>query len=264
MRVASQQPQAHNPAMKRWLPLQLLVTGMVVTLSAQAPKPTFEVASVKTNISGSGGWSAGIQKGGAYLATNAPLLTIVAVAYDLPLYRIAGGPDWIRVARFDVNAKAAGDVPNAQVRLMLQSLLEDRFTLRVHKQQREMPIYSLIVDRSDGRLGPGLQRLNDCAEPRSKELTAAVPSAANNARGCGPMSLVAAMASNQLAAPVVDNTGLTGTFAYSIYFSDPLATNQDVPSFTTAIRVQFGLKLEPARGPVEVLVIDSVQPPTEN
>lgn len=89
--------------------------------------------------------------------------------------------------------------------------------------------------------------------------------AANNARGCGPLSLVAGMASNQLAAPVTDNTGLTGTFAYSIYFSgDPLATNSDVPSFPTALREQFGLKLEPARGPVDVLVIDSVQPPTQD
>jgi uncharacterized protein (TIGR03435 family) len=251
--------------MKRWLPLPLLVSGMVVTLSAQFPKPTFEVASVKRNISGSGGWSAGMQKGGAYLATNAPLVTIVSAAYDLPVYRIVGGPDWIRGAGFDVNAKAAADVPREQLRLMLQSLLEDRFKLVVRKEQRDMPIYSLVVERSDGRLGPGLQRLNNCAEPRSKTLTAAVPDAANNARGCGPLSLVAGMASNQLAAPVTDNTGLTGTFAYSIYFSgDPLATNSDVPSFPTALREQFGLKLEPARGPVDVLVIDSVQPPTQD
>ena len=252
--------------MRLRLPYILLAwLGIVATLPAQTPKPTFEVASVKRNTSGSGGWSAGMQKGGAYVATNVPLVRIVAAAYDRALYRVMGGPGWIRDARFDVNAKAAGDVPNEQLQLMLQSLLEDRFKLRVRTDQREMPIYSLMVERSDGRLGPGLQRVNDCAEPRSRNLTAAVPAAANNARGCGPMSLIASLASNQLAAPVVNNTGVTGTFAYSLYFSgDLLATNQDVPSFPTAIREQFGLKVEPTRGPVDVLVIDSVEPPTEN
>lgn len=250
---------------RRLAPVLLASLSIGATLSAQTPKPTFEVASVKRNTSGFGGWSAGMQKGGAYVATNVALLTIVGAAYDLALYRVMGGPDWIRDTRFDVNAKAAGDVPNEQVRLMLQSLLEDRFRLRVRTEQREMPIYSLVVERTDGRLGPGLQRLNDCSEPRSRTLTAQVPGAASNARGCGPISLIASMASNQLAAPVVDNSGLTGTFAYSIYFSgDPLATNQDVPSFPTALREQFGLKLEPTRGHVDVLVIDSVQPPTEN
>jgi len=73
------------------------------------------------------------------------------------------------------------------------------------------------------------------------------------------------MAARQLSAPVVNNTGVTGTFAYSLsYSADLLAQNQDAPSFPTALREQLGLKLEPTRGPVDVLVIESVQPPTEN
>lgn len=252
--------------MRLRLPSFLLAwLGIVATLSAQTPKPTFEVASVKRNTSASSGWSAGMQKGGAYVATNVPLVRIVAAAYNLDLYRVVGGPDWIHGTRFDVNAKAAGDLPAEQLRLMLQSLLEDRFKLLVRREQREMPIYSLIVERSDGRLGPGLQRVADCAEARSRRPVAAVPEAPNNAAGCGPLAVIASMASRQLAAPVVNNTGVTGTFAYSLSFSaDLLATNQDVPSFPTALREQFGLKLEPTRGPVDVLVIDSVQPPTEN
>jgi len=148
---------------------------------------------------------------------------------------------------------------------MLQSLLEDRFKLVVRREQREMPIYSLVVERSDARLGPGLQRVDDCKEARSRQPVSGVPVGPNNTAGCGPIAIIAAMAARQLSAPVVNKAGVTGTFAYSLsYSADLLAANQDAPSFPTALRQQLGLKLEPTRGPVDVLVIDSVQPPTEN
>jgi uncharacterized protein (TIGR03435 family) len=207
-----------------------------------------------------------MRKGGAFVADNVSLVRLAAVAYGIDIMRVIGGPDWVRDSRFDVNAKAAADdAPNDQLRLMLQSLLADRFKLVVHTEQRETTVYSLVLARSDGRLGPRLQRVNDCAEAKSRKPAESPPAAASGGGGCGPISVIATAASRLLGAPVVNNTGLSGVFAYSLFYSDAVdATDLDVPSVPTALVEQLGLKLEPTRGPVDVLVIDSVQPPTEN
>jgi uncharacterized protein (TIGR03435 family) len=206
-----------------------------------------------------------MRKGGAFVAANVPVVRLVAAAYDVDVIRVTGGPDWVRDYRFDVNARAAGDAPNEQLRLMLQSLLEDRFKLVVHTEQRETTVFSLVVERTDGRLGRNLQRVNDCAEARSRKPAESPPAAAYEAAGCGPVSAIASMVSRLLRAPVVNNTAISGLFAYSLFYSEAVnATDLDVPSVPTALREQLGLKLEPARGSVDVLVIDSVEPPTEN
>jgi uncharacterized protein (TIGR03435 family) len=244
----------------------VIVVGAVVTLAAQTPKPTFEIASVKRSLSDAGSWSQGFRKGGAFVAVNVSFVRLVAAAYGVDVMRVIGGPDWVRESRFDVNAKAAADdAPNDQLQSMLQSLLADRFKLVMHTQQRETTVYSLVLARSDGRLGPGIERVNDCAAARSKRPTESPAEAASGASGCGPISVIAATASRLLGAPVVNGTGLDGTFAYSLFYSDAVdATALDVPSVPTALVEQLGLKLEPTRGSVDVLVIDSVRPPTEN
>ena len=78
-------------------------------------------------------------------------------AYQLQEYQIVGGPNWINDDRFDVNAKAAGDTPPLQILAMSQTLLADRFKLVVHRETRQLPIYALVIARSDRRLGPRLQ-----------------------------------------------------------------------------------------------------------
>src|SRR6266487_4622992 len=120
--------------------------------AAAAANPSFEVASIKPNKSGDPRVSIGIQPGGRFTATNYPLRFLIRNAYQLQDFQLVGGPDWIASERFDIVAKAAGDVPRTPpggppgpLQLMLQSLLADRFKLVAHKEMRELPIYALVL-----------------------------------------------------------------------------------------------------------------------
>src|SRR6202521_1408382 len=148
-------------------------------LRAQGPAtgagdPVFEVASVKVNKSGDNRIGIGFQPGGRFRATNVPLRELVSAAYGtpqpLPAFQISGGPKWIESDRFDIVAKAAGDpqpTPNGpppEMFLMLRSLLAERFQLMVHRETKEVPIYTLVMARSDGKLGAQLRpTTTDCA-----------------------------------------------------------------------------------------------------
>lgn len=250
-----------------WLLLVAALGG--VTLSAQTPAPAFEVASIKRNVLGPLSLATLLTRpGGVLTATNQPLVRLIAFAYRVDDFRLIGGPNWIREARFDVEARANTEVSNAQLRLMMQSLLTNRFALVTHADRREMPRYALVLARDDGRLGPGIQPVDDCMS--------AIPSGKPNTYyGCGSLSVVGAIASTMLGAPVEDKSGVTGTYSVSVTFSPegvrPFAgetftppADPNLPSFRDALRDQLGLKLEAGRGPVDVLVIDSVQQPTEN
>ena len=256
----------------------ILVLCSVVALNAQTPKPTFEVASVKRNLSGSLSSSVSPRPGGIYNATNTALSSFIQFAYSVEDYQLIGRPSWVQTDRFDIAARAGREVPTIELRQMVQSLLEDRFKLVTHREQREMSIYMLVLARSDGRLGSGFQRVDDCKEAKSRGPEDS-PSGARRSNGCGSLSLVASMASWTLGAPVVDKTGVSGLFDVFIYYSpeglrqlggtvlaspDRPLPDPSLPSYPAALQEQLGLKLESTRGPVDVLVIDSVQQPTEN
>ena len=154
------------------------ITGVssVPRLQAQAPvagaaNPVFEVASIKPNKSGDGRMLIGFQPGGRFSATGITLRMLIGIAYGspqpLPNFRIIGGPSWINSDRFDIVAKAEGDVPpgpDSPFPLMIRAMLADRFKLVVHNESRELPIYELVLARSDGKLGPQLRPATvDCA-----------------------------------------------------------------------------------------------------
>ena len=157
------------------------VSALAVALPAQTPSgvlPSFEVASIKPNTSGDGRALLGFP-GGRFTATNVPVRALIASAYGdpqaLPNFRIIGGPGWIDSERFDILAKPEGgfqrdlDAPSggpapAQIFLMLRSLLIERFKLVTHIEKRELPVYDLVLARSDGKLGPQLKKSDvDCA-----------------------------------------------------------------------------------------------------
>ena len=142
------------------IPLSLGVLD-VPLLRAQAPAtgqgPAFEVASVKPTKSDEVPASFGLRPGGQLVVVNNTLFSMIRNAYQLQEYQIVGGPNWINDDRFDVNAKAAGDTPPLQILAMSQTLLADRFKLVVHRETRQLPIYALVMARSDRRLGPRLQ-----------------------------------------------------------------------------------------------------------
>jgi uncharacterized protein (TIGR03435 family) len=243
-----------------------------VAIAAQSSKPAFEVASVKRNLSGPFASGQNVRPGGVFSATNQSLERLIQFAYGIDAAQLEGGPGWVREYRYDVSARAAGEVPIDQLRLMVQSLVEDRFRLRVRREQREMPILELRTARSDGRVGPNL---HDCSNSRDtagissheKPFTAP-PGGSVSAGDCASLESLARMASRRLQTTVVDKTGLKGQWRYDIYYGPDLpapgAGNPDLPSFVGALREQLGLRLERASGTVEVLVIDSVQEPTED
>lgn len=268
----------------------------------QAPdsQPRFEVASVRQNLSDDRR-SFGAQPGGRMIVRNSALKDLIAAAYGMADIqalipdRILGGPDWIKSERYDIDAKANAEFqfapggPPREMLLMLRSLLEERFKLATHREVREMPIFELVVARKDGRLGPGLHKTSidcDALFAGGRPGGAAAPRQPGEPPPCrligGPartiaagvtMQQLAANLSNHLGRFVVDRTGLTERFDFNLAWTpEQLPTvapppgvppvDPNGPPLVTALQEQLGLKVEAAKGPVDVLVIDSVEHPT--
>ena len=151
--------------------LALLVTVMLaVQVGAQEPAQTFEVASIRRNTSGEPFINIGMAPGGRLNFTNVPLRQLIIRAYGVQPFQIIGGPDWLTSDRFDVVAKAPeGNATPAQLNVMLQSLLADRFKLVVRRETRELAVYYLTKAREDGKLGAALKPAAvDCAAGRGR------------------------------------------------------------------------------------------------
>jgi len=283
----------------------LLMMGVVAAVWAQAPSapadlPKFDVASIKANKSGDEGKYLRRQPGGLYTTTNAPLRALIASAYlnEFPPKGrlIFGGPGWIDSERFDIEARADGKPGNEQERLMLQSLLEDRFKLVLHHETRRLPIYALVLSKP-GKIGPQLTPHSGSAKctefEAGKGLVQPGPGEAMPAY-CGgffmnprpgglretgnkiTMDMLGQFLSQSVDRTVVNRTGLSGVFDFTLEFapelgpasqSDSTANASDPstpPSIFTALQEQLGLKLESQKGPVDALVIDHVEQPSEN
>jgi uncharacterized protein (TIGR03435 family) len=266
--------------------------GIASLLSAQSPgSPAFEVASVKPNKSGDPNGSTNFQPGGRYTARNMAVRALIREAYRLQGFQIVGGPDWVASDRFDIQAKAEGDLPDSAdggppqaLFLMLRRLLAERFKLTVHNETRELPVYALVMTRSDGKMGPQLREpAIDCRTFDFRNSPIPPPGGFCGGIQTGPgrfvgkgatMRQLALNLSPRVARIVLDRTGLSGPFDLDLEWTqaavapDPPAAGGppavDVgPSIFTALQEQLGLKLESQKGPVDVLVIDRVEHPTE-
>jgi bla regulator protein blaR1 len=235
------------------------------------PKPkgrlTFEVASVKPAPPDADERSLSHNPGARLSTSNATLKQLVLLAYQLMPYQVSGGPDWVGSDGFDIEAKAAN--PKAtpeQFRQMVQTLLADRFQLKVHFATKEMPIYALVLAGNGSKL---VEAKDDTTEVTMR-----------NGRGemtgvKATMAMFAASLTRPLRRRVVDETGLKGAYTFKLQFvpdENPVRPGQDGaapsttdgPSLFTALREQLGLTLKATKGPVEVLVIDHAEKPTPN
>jgi uncharacterized protein (TIGR03435 family) len=269
--------------------------GQAATVPAD--RPAFDVVSVKANKSGGGFINLGNlgQSGSLYRATNVTLNILITVAYQLKPQQMSGLPGWASSEHFDIEARAADNPGIDQKRLMLQSLLADRFKLVAHHETQQRPIYALAVSKA-GKTGPQLQPHAD--DTKCPDLsTAAVlpgPNGALPPAPCGSFRMLfspqamhmmgqkitietlASSLSRQLERVVVDRTGLSGVFDVDLDFAPqglpggPLGADANAPdlsgspSIFTAIQEQLGLKLEPTTGPLDVLIIDHVEEPSAN
>jgi uncharacterized protein (TIGR03435 family) len=314
--------------MKKILSSLLVLSAIIVVLNAQDPAPVAYVASVKKNA---GGLGAQMRIAPGMISANGvPVRLLMRQAFgQLQDFQLVGGPAWINSDRFDIEAKLEGGGPMTpqSIQSVLRQILEERFALKVHRETRELPIYALMLARSDGRLGPNIK-------PSTPECTTLIaqrgrgPAPGPDGRGgvtvtrggpppdgrggpgraggppppldfdappvCGQrgggfgrmraggttMADFATMISGTAQRVVVDKTGLTGYYDIALTYTPandqlpqgppppgapaPPPIDPDGPTFFTAIQEQLGLKLDNQRGPVEVVVIDSIQQPTEN
>jgi uncharacterized protein (TIGR03435 family) len=245
--------------------------------------PTFDVVSVKTNKSGDNTLQMQALPG-RILVTNAPLLLLIRNAYTLQSFQIVDGPDWLNTDRFDIQATAPGNPTQPEMQAMLRRLLADRFKLVAHNDTRALPVYALTVARADARLGPQLTAAAPCfaAPPNGppRQASPSDPAPCGFRVGAGrltahgvTMAALAATLSTQSGRFVLNKTELAGDFDLDLQWTREASTSPDPgglpvptdgPSLFTALQEQLGLKLEAQRGPVNVLVVDSVQHPTEN
>jgi uncharacterized protein (TIGR03435 family) len=264
----------------------------VLLVQAAPQKPSFDVASVKLNTTGRNA-SAADQPGGRFVASQIPLRQLIQFAYR-GNQQFIGGPDWLDRDRWDIEAKAAeGSVslrshafdltePDT-VALMVQSLLEDRFKLKVHQETREVALYELTVAKG----GTKLKLSADQTPPPAfvggggPARGGALPRGGINISGNGfeaqsqSMAMLATVLSTVYAGrPVIDKTGLKGLYDMKLEWNRDAGliaptgpgtiSSASGPSLITAVEDQLGLKLESAKGRLPVLVIDSVQRPIEN
>jgi len=199
------------------------------------------------------------------------LKALIEVAYDLPSNRVLGGPAWLSSDRFDINAKPEGSINVstqdgvAQLRLMLQAMLAERFKVDVHWETKEVPVYALMVDKN----GPKMK-----AVPGGNGEGSAT-AGRGTLSGLAPMVRLARELSNFLGRPVLDQTGLQGRFEFKLEWtpdqspartavagagSDAGLSNDDLgASLFTAIQEQLGLRLQSQRGSASVLIVDRAE-----
>jgi uncharacterized protein (TIGR03435 family) len=247
------------------------MVGTVLALGLQAGAPAFEVASVKRNADARLVFS-GITtiSNGRVSAKAMTVKELIAGAYRVELREITGGPAWVDSERYDIEARASDTASDPQLRLMLQTLLMERFRVRLHRETREGPVYALVVAPGGPKMKPFS---GECVEEPGL-----ITLYGRLIGKCGSADKIAASLSRVVMdRPVVDRTALTGSFGDirldwvpdDTQFpgwgrglkpvSDPAGA-----SLFTSIQEQLGLRLEPARGPVAIIVIDAAERPPAN
>ena len=234
----------------------------------------YDAASIKPNHDNDSRFVFRIEPNGTLAATGITLRRLMMTAYRVHGFRIAGGPEWVSSMRWDLRATHQGAVTGHEIDEMLRGLLEDRFKLRTHAEVRNLPVYELVIDHKGSKVPVGE---NPQGEP-SIQVAAGLIRMTNTTA-----ATFASQLSYALGRTVIDKTKLAGNFDFVLEWkplagedggpttsgAPPLANPesmslQDGASVFTAIREQLGLRLKPARGPVEVVVIDDVQLPGAN
>ena len=248
-----------------------IVSGGLI-VAAQADAPTFDVVSVKPNTQGAGGPTfVDVQPGGRFIATNIPLAFLIGQAYRVQQFQITGAPAWMASERFDIEARASGELatrpdpnpaaPPGRLQLMLRAMLADRFKLKTHIEPRESQAYDLVLARADKKLGPKLVPSEvDCAAEQAAARAAGGPAPAfppagapmrcgmrmmpgNISGGAIPLTQLALQLSNITGKTVTDRTGLAGNFDVNLSFLPdrlpprPAGTPDDQPIVLNGVAI---------------------------
>jgi uncharacterized protein (TIGR03435 family) len=241
-----------------------------VVWAQTAPKPVFEAASIKMSRATGGSGHSDENDDPGLLRGSMTLKSYIVTAYNVKPYQVIGGPNWIDDSTYDIVAKLerAGDNPAAagepQVHVALQALLADRFQLKLHHEAKEMPAYALTVAKSGFKLKE-TSETTGCGT-RSKGNGTSI----NFTATCVEMSKFAGYLARVLRQPVSDETQVHGAYSFGMeYVPDDLKTAAStdqpaLPSLFTVLQQKFGLRLERKKVPVDIIVVDSAERPSEN
>lgn len=235
------------------------------TPPAAASPPDYDVASIHIDHRGPGSTGTDVRNG-TYTAGNVTLKDLLEQAYDIREDLISGVPASLDQIRFDVRAKIVDPDPAAirkltdpQRRAMLMPILAERFHLKAHIVVRTLPVYDLMLLKGGPKFSPS-------PDQASQDEGTSVYNTAFKVRNM-PMAIFAKTLSHQLHRTVIDKTGLAGIYDLDLKWSSDDAPNPDPnapPGLFTALEEQLGLKLVPSKGPVQTLVVDQIEMPTEN
>lgn len=214
------------------------------------------------------------------LTFTGSLDSVVRYAYNLLSFQLSGGPDWLRTQNWEIRAKSDSPDPDraqlsdSQRQALwdkhmqeLQSMLADRFQFKCHMSEKEMPVYNLVIAKGGSKLK------ETSADPAKRDnISVQGRGLSQHATGTGvSIARIALILSGPTGRMVLDKTGLSGSYDFSLDWENEAPVSGDSSpeatsgaSIYTAVEEQLGLKLEPARGPVPVMVVDSVERPTEN
>ena len=256
---------------------------LVLTIAPLALSQQFEVASIKPADPNARGMRVQMAPGGRLTASGVTVKFLIQQAYNVKDFQITGGPNWIGSDRYDISTKAEGEgqITPEQLRPMMQALLADRFKLTFHRETKEMPVYALVVGKNGPKMHESERAPDGDREGRGG--TQIRMSRGQITAQAMPMSMLATQLSNRLGRNVVDKTGLTGNYDFTLEFTPegmqgmgtgmppreggadaPPPVDSPGPSIFTAVQDQLGLKLESQKGPVEILILDRIERPSEN
>jgi len=262
-------------------------------ICAQPAPLSFETASIKASAPDTRGMFLQIQPGGGLRVTNMTLKQVLAFGYDVKDFQITGGPAWINSERYDIQARPerSAETPaspdavrqmsedqrktfDQQMRERVRTLLAARFELAAHHETKEAPVYAL-------ELAKGGSKLKENSQPEGGRRGIGGRRLGELSGTAAPVSLLATVLSNFLGRPVIDKTGLTAKYDFELQwtpdqgqtFGPPGGPPPGVevqppdptgPTIFTALQEQLGLRLESQKGPVDMIVIDRVEKPSEN
>lgn len=251
-------PEAYVVNLRTFSFAILLALALTAIDCAAQSQPAFEVVSIHRNLQG-GDDRVDITPGRVTI-NNASLRTLIRNGYDIQNFQFAGGPSWVDSDTYTISAIIANhaEVTQDQYRALIRAMLADRFQLKVHWETRQGDIYALVVAKS----GPKLKVSDASAQPG---LNTNIAGHLGRMVGVNvPVFYLSTVLGNKLSHPVIDKTGLPGKYDWTLVWDPDPSADSTEPSIFTAVQEQLGLKLDAQKGPVKMLVIDSVERPSEN
>lgn len=229
------------------------------------PPIRFEIASIRPHrFAGDEPSNRRVLSGGRFVATATTVRTLLRIAFNTDENLMSGAPSWVDGETFDIDAITADHAEiktPQQLQQLILSLLEDRFQLKFHREQKEGAVYWLELE-SPGKLGPSLK----LSTPESQTSMSTNSNGSTTVMKVSKMSMtdIAGAFRRQAGRPVEDHTGVKGSFDFQIEWAAQETQDSADPSFSTVLKEQLGLKLQSAKGPIVMFVIDQIARPSAN